>query len=97
MKLTEAKQILKSNGYRLINEGAADSFDEFELAVEIAMDDDKALTEYSDFYGDTILNAKKAEISEYIQEYWDNEFWPHKTVADNIDACVEYVKRRVLD
>jgi len=97
MKLTEAKQILKSNGYRLMNEGPADSFDEFELAVEIAMDDDKALTEYSDFYGDTILNAKKAEISEYIQEYWDNEFWPHKTVADNIDACVEYVKRRVLD
>jgi len=87
----------KGNKGRMMNEGPEDSFDQFKLAVEIAMDDDKALTEYSDFYDDSILNARKAEIDGYIQKYWDNEYWPHKTVADNIDCCVEYVKRKVLD
>ena len=100
MKLSEAKQILRKNGFRLLKEsgeGAENSFDQFKFAVEIAMDDDRALTEYSDFYGDTVLNAKKDEISGYIQDYWDNEYWPHKTVDDNIDCCVEYIKRKVLD
>lgn len=97
MDLIRSQEYRKFESYRGLNEGAEDSFDEFKAAVEIAMDDDRALTEYSDFYGDTVLNAKKAEISGYIQEYWDNEYWPHKTVADNIDDCVEYIKRKVLD
>ena len=79
MKLYEAKQILTENGFFV--EGL-DYYTKFYNDVWNKLEEDPYLSEYSEFYHDTYLNAKSSEIDDLIQQYWDeNEY------TDTEDCC----------
>jgi len=46
---------------------------------------------------DALDERQERLVNNTIKDYWDNEYWPHKSVEDNIDACIKKIIDAVID
>ena len=93
MKLDEAKQILKNNGFIL--EDTDITYDQFNSKVWDEIYVNNEINKYELI--DPLDVRQKRFVNNTIKDYWDNEYWPHKSVEDNIDDCIKKIIDTVTD
>ena len=93
MRLDEAKQILKNNGFIL--EDTDITYDQFNSKVWDEIYVNNEINKYELI--DPLDVRQKRFVNNIIKDYWDNEYWPHKSVEDNINDCIKKIIDTVTD
>ena len=95
MKLNEALEKLNKAGFITEASDNLITFEGFRKEVWDGLMNNNEVNKYGLI--DFVDERQTALVNKFIQNYWDNEYWPHKSVEDNVDGCIEGIIKSVTD
>jgi len=99
MNVNKAKQILEQAGYVVenpqLNEDVDITLEDFNKKVWDAVEGNAEISQYDLI--DWLDERQEKLVNDTIQNYWENDYWPHKTVEDNVDDCVQKIIDTIID
>ena len=94
MELNEALDKLKKAGF-ITEASDGITFEAFRKEVWDGLIDNDEVNKYGLI--DFVDERQSTLIDNCIQNYWDNKYWPHKSVKDNVDDCIKKIIDAVID